>query len=234
MNTLTRNLKSQLQPFMALIAYKANYQEYYLESRPIENGRMGAGAPLTEGALNSLIKMLRQNEKVEIVNVGGIVPANLLFFSQSNSGHRKMVWYRPAEVREMHFASSLHIPDGQAQVPPLVYLATNDSLSVFALSSSKRPNGKTILYEPPFHNCSNSGSVCLGSAKTKLPKQMTYTALMEYYETLFWKSEFTHNGQAAAVGNLNLIWKEQVTKPDQPFNLKKLKATSSKLNSLLA
>jgi PRTRC genetic system protein B len=233
MNSLTKNLKSQLEPFLALIAYRANYHDYYLESRTIEQGRMGSAAPLTEATLNSLIKMLRQNEKTEVVNIGGVVPPNLLFFSQSSAGQRRMVWYQPAEAREMHFAQSLHITNGKAQVPPMVYIAQNDSLYVFALSSSKRPSEKSVLYEPPFHNCANSGAVCLGSAKTKLPKHMTYTAIMEYYETLFWKSEFTHNGQAAVAGNLNLIWKEQIAKPDQPFNLKKLKATPSKLESLL-
>lgn len=238
MNELTNKLTSRFVPQMALIVYACQdgYEKYYIESRPILDGNMGAGAPLTEKTYNLMVKGLedkQKKKKEQILSIGGAIPECLLYFNYEPE-RLKLIWHRPAEQRVMHFAENLHIPEGPAMVPPMLYVAEKGGLKVFALKDNKRPGEKTKLYIPPFHNCSSSGSVCLGSAKAKYPERLEYAKLMEYYEQLFWGSNFTHNGAAEAAGNLNLIWKSQITNPDQPFDLKLLKTAGTTFQSLLS
>lgn len=238
MNDLTNQLTSQYVPRMALVVYTCDrgYDSYYIESRPIIDGNMGAGAPLSEKTYNAIIEGLgdkQKKKKENALSIGGAVPEGLIYFNYEPN-HLKLIWHRPAELRGMNFSEGLHIPDGPAMVPPMLYVADNGTLKVFALKDNKRPSEKTKLYIPPFHNCSSSGSVCLGSAKAKFPEKLEFTKLIEYYEKLFWGSNFTHNGAAEAAGNLNLIWKSQIANPSQKFNLKLLKPSGIKFQSLFS
>ncbi|MDP3561738.1 MAG: hypothetical protein Q8R83_06145 [Legionellaceae bacterium] len=233
MNELTENMQLAYQPELAIVVYKRKeYSDYYLESRPIVAGQMGAGAPLQEKTLQGIIKAMESKNDDKPKEIGGVVPSNLLYFKNIN-GNLEMFWYRKAEKRPMYFVEHLNIPDGVAMVPPLLYITKGNGLTIFALRENKRPDEKSELFQPPFHNCSGLGSVCLGSAKVKYPASVTYQNLMEYYEKLFWGSAFTHNGAASATGNLNLIWKDQITNPKKPFDLSLLIKASKTYKDLL-
>jgi hypothetical protein len=50
----------------------------------------------------------------------------------------------------MYFVKNLEIPNGKAQVPAMLWFADKENLSVFALTSDKRPTEKTPCIMPIF------------------------------------------------------------------------------------
>lgn len=202
-------LKSKLVPTHALIFYKPNIvmeeNGAFVEHREIKNGKMGAAEPLEIKTLVRIMKTVEKYTKTQ-VNMSyphGEIPENLLY-SSSDLDCTKLVWYRKPEVRKMFFAESLGIPNGEIMVPGIVYMAKGNSLSVYAFKGSK-PKG--WLYMAPFFNVSDS--VCLGSAKVQKPKENTFVKWIEYWETMFWKSEFVHIlGTNPTKGNLATITKD--------------------------
>lgn len=180
----------------------------YLESHAVdEEGRILEGKPLKQETIQGMVEVLF-DERRNAVNIGGLLPPNLLAFDRLPGGHYKMIWYRPAERRNLFFAPQLRLKSGQAWVPPMVYAVERRGLNVYALLKDDRPTDKTKLCHAPFHNVNTAGEVCLGSAKVKKPETKTYLSLMEYWETMFWKSEFTHlaGQESPTKTNLNLLW----------------------------
>jgi PRTRC genetic system protein B len=207
----------------------------YFEAHEIDKaGRMLEGHPLRAETLAGIARIYHEETKPEIFE--GFFPECLLHFEPAlhTSGY-KMIWWRPACTQHLHFREDLHIPSGVAPVPAMVWSVKAGRLSVFALASDERPAADTKLLNAPFHNVSSSGGVCLGSAKAPRASR-NYQSQMEYWETLFWKSEFTHlNNQQTVKGNLNLIWKALIEKPGRSWaDLKLLLPSSVKsLNALL-
>jgi PRTRC genetic system protein B len=233
MRRLKEDLGNLFKPSMALIVYANDERRYYIESRRIsKKGTLGAGAPLSHSTIKELLKYYNdiyiKKNKEESVSIGGIIPDNVLYF---NSGsENKMIWFRPAETRRMYFVEDLNIPDGEANVPAMIYIQYGKNLKVFALDTDSKPALDTELFIPPYHNCSQDGSVCLGSAETRIPKNMTFDNLMEYWERLFWGSKFSHqNNDKSVLGNINLIWKDQIINPDKKFDANLLIKSGVKL-----
>jgi PRTRC genetic system protein B len=208
-NSRTTLLLSTYKPQLALMVYKADIEEYYLESHNVnEQGQIMEGKPLLQETLQSIVDVFF-DERKNMVNVKGLLPSNLLFFDVLPGGNYKMIWHRPAEIRVMHFAQQLKLPTNKTWVPAMIYKVDRRQLSVYALRSNNRPTEKTKMFRAPFHNVGEQGSVCLGNAKVKKPAVNTYTALQQYWEDLFWLSEFTHfNGSDKPVKtDLNKVWK---------------------------
>lgn len=79
-------------------------------------------------------------------------------------------------------------------------------MSVYAFMGSKP---KRKLYRAPFFNVYDDNHVCLGTAKAKKPKELTYKNIMTYWEQMFWGSEFAGLISANPVkGNLTTIMKQ--------------------------
>lgn len=56
MSRITDGLHDNLSPQMAIIVYQTEHNQFYLERRDIGKGnQMGAGTPLSEDCLSSLI-----------------------------------------------------------------------------------------------------------------------------------------------------------------------------------
>lgn len=210
MNHLTDNLLKIHPARLVIVAYAAkdNFEDVYLESHAVDEAvGILEGKPLKQETIQGIVDVFfdeRQNSS----SVTGLIPENLLAFSKLPGGHYNMVWYRPAEKRHLYFSAELNIKSGQAWVPPMVYEVNRNDLAVYALKGDGRPKEGAKLLRAPFHNVNINGDVCLGSAKVKPPAQKTYVNLMEYWETLFWRSEFTHlnGGDSPVKGNLNLLW----------------------------
>lgn len=127
----------------------------------------------------------------------------------------------------MYFAEDLGIPNGEMEVPGLVYSTDGSRLKVFAFKGSKP---KKVLFHAPFFNVSDH--VCLGSAKSSKPKEQSYQRWMLYWEEMFWKSEFTHIlGANPIKGNLSLITKDCIMN-NKPFPASQLKRTKNTLQNL--
>jgi PRTRC genetic system protein B len=198
-------------PSVAIIAYQGNEensQEWYLESHPIVNGEFMEGRPLQQETLHAMLELMYTKETAER-KVHRFIPANMLYGDVLQGGDYKFIWYRPEEKRSLFFSEKLELKNGEAWVPAMVYVASRKRLSVFALDSNDYPTEGTKLFRAPFHNVSENGSVCLGSAKANFPKAPSYANVMKYYEDLFWVSEFSHMTSSNFCKSPgNLVWKK--------------------------
>jgi PRTRC genetic system protein B len=206
MNARTDLLMSEFKPSLAIMIYN-NSNEYYLESHDInERGQVMAGKPLLQETIQGMIDVFF-DERQNVVNITGMLPENMLYFQAMPGGNYKMIWYRMAEIRVLHTAPQLKLPVDKTWVPPLIYVASSKQMEVYALKSNSRPKEKTKLYLAPFFNVNDDGDVCLGNARVQKPKVKTYSSLMQYWEDLFWLSEFTHiNGGEKTRSGLKAVW----------------------------
>ncbi len=215
MNNRTEILMSTYKPMLAIVAYASNTNgmssEYYLESHTInESGALLEGKPLLQETIQEMVDVFF-DERKNMAQIKGIIPDNLLSYEPLPGGNSRMVWYRPAEIRVVHFSAQLKISTGKVWVPAMLYVTEKNSLDVWALKSNTRPNAGTKLFKAPFFNVSDRGDVCLGSAQVAKPKDKTYENLMKYWEDLFWLSEFTHlNDSNKTKRDLTEVWKELV------------------------
>lgn len=202
MNNITKNLFEDLDPKMAIIVYKSEDEVFYLERRDIDKeGAMGVGIPMTEDCLTDIVKGLSATEK-DIVH--GPIPSYLLY-ADCRTGFNKYVWFRKEEKRKLYFKEDLDIDNGDMFVPGLVYCVCENTLSMYSYKG--RLTEKSKLFRAPFFNVSDS-SVCLGSANVQKPEDMTYENVIQYWEQMFWLSEFTHLlGGNPVKGNLSIITK---------------------------
>lgn len=213
MNELTRALTENLIPRLAVIVYRADTNGYYLESHDInEKGQLMAGKPLEQSSIQEIVDVFF-DERMNKVNIGGLIPANMLYYQHNPGGNYDMVWYRPAEKRVLHHAVQLKIATAPAWVPAMIYRVHRNDLYVYALKTDNRPTEKTRLCYAPFFNVADDGDVCLGNAKIKKPKEKTYENMMKYWEDLFWLSEFSHvNGKEKVRSkNLAAVWRSLIT-----------------------
>ncbi|MDR3142543.1 MAG: prokaryotic E2 ligase family D protein [Tannerellaceae bacterium] len=222
-------LTNRMTPEMAVIVYRnreftPSDEKYYLERRPIESGRMGAGVPLTEDCLSGIVEAVASNRKD--IAYGKVPPCML--YADPRPGKEKYVWYRKPEARRLFFAGDLGIPDGPMRVPGLVYMVRGKTLSLYAFKGS-RP--KKQLFRAPLFNV-GADSVCLGNAKAPKPDKLTYDAIICYWEKLFWQSEFTHiiNGNPVK-GNLSSITRNCI-ETGCSFPLDELIPVKTKLENL--
>lgn len=212
MNNRTESLLKLYNPSLAIVVYTTPKQEYYLESHAVdEKGMLLEGKPLKQETINDMVDFFF-NERKNRSEVTGVFPANMLSFEPLPGGKYTIIWYREAEARMLHFSKNLHIPSDIAWAPSLLYIASGDSLWIYALDSPARPVPGAQLYQAPFHNVGTDGRVCLGSAAVKKPERPTYENIIKYWEDMFWLSEFTHLAGTfnPTKSNLNLLWKEQI------------------------
>lgn len=194
---------------------KHGSSEYYLESHQIdEAGRVLAGKPLLQSTIQGIVDVFF-DENQNHSRITGYIPENILHYTPLPGGQYELMWYRTEEIRVLHFAAALKLTTGKAWVPPMLYRASRGGMDVYALKNNDRPvPGKTALFRAPFHNVSDLGDVCLGSARVKQPKTKTFESITRYWEDLFWLSEFTHlNGAKNPTKSpLGSVWKKLVAK----------------------
>lgn len=134
-------------------------------------------------------------------------------------GAGKMLWYAPAQRREIFFSCSnkklMQISGKEFPFPALLFLADKENLSVFLLRSSRRPDMKTALYEAPFWNVSKAGRICLPTGA----RNTFHT--MEEWEDIFYKSAFSHSGGASfKTGTVETIFPQLVKEKNAKFPVK--------------
>lgn len=215
MANITETLTADFTPKAGVIIYEGPGQYgspiYYLEYRDIIHGKMGAGKPLAQEAIQDIVGYFYQDNK-KGAEIRGVVPEELLACEYGPT-KKVLIWYNKPMVRPMYFTKGLHLPNGNAGQPGLIYIAEDNHLSMYAYKGDGRPDEDTKLYYVPYHNCSSTGKVCLGSGKVKRPTAITYSAVIKYYETYFWATEFSHlaDVNSRITGNVNTYWKKAVT-----------------------
>jgi len=230
MNKATELIENQFNPIMVLSLYatdRSDYSgDYYIESHEVDGkGRVLAGKPLAHETMDAILKGF-EDSRIKTKLTSGAIPPGLLY---ANVELQQYIWIVEPRKRILYFKKDLGIPNGEAFVPKMLFHAEGNSLHVFAVKSVKGKNA--ILYRAPFHNVGDLGDVCLGSAKTT-KKGNDFKAMLDYWETIFFASEFTHiNGGNPINGNVNTMWKKLI-KSGAKFDNKVLKPTSSKVIDL--
>ena len=177
----------------ALIVYSGNHydnngnQGAYAEIRPIQDGRMRAGKPISKEAIRKLLGAFDVQEAKKAQNPCGTIPDNLLYADPDNNTY---VWYTRPGQRNILFEAK-GMKSGVYHVPGMVYRLQGRHLSVWAFKGNK-PNGKTRLLHAPFFNVYESGNVCLGNATHEIEGPPTWQKILEHGETLFWGSRGSH------------------------------------------
>ena len=227
-------MRANIKPTDVLIFYKPDVNLHgdgqYVEHRKVRNGKMEAAHPLTVEDFSKLVATVSKYAKKDAGRsaLHGVIPRNLLYAS-SDLTNKRLIWYRGPEKRMVYFTKDAGIPNGEMWVPGLVYYALGETLHVFAFKGSKP---RDVLYEAPFYNV-NNGSVCLGSAKIRKPKDDTYEGWIEYWEQMFWKSEFSHiYGANPITDNLAVITKKCI-KEGCPFPTEVLVRSKTTLSNLI-
>jgi PRTRC genetic system protein B len=202
---------------------------YYVEIADVMNDKgkafVGAGRPLTQNTLQHLMAAAMEDGKRTLSTIKGLAPTNMLMLDQ-RPGRQLLAWWRPAEKRVMFLDKKQPF---KAEVPALLYVASQGTLSVAALKDNKRPLLTTKLMHAPFFNVYHDSKVCLGTVRA--PKNIEdIRETMEEWEKCFWSSEFTETVSGGYSNHqLNKWWRK---KKRQKFSPKKLKPTNKTLKQL--
>lgn len=170
----------------ALLVYQAQHGEQgFVSIHPVQHhedgASLGAGRLMTTGDLRSLIQSLCGSQGITYL------PPHVIAH-----GPNALAWYEPAQVRPLFFRTRdtlLNALSGRAYPqPPLLFIASDTTLRVYALPEDTRPTLDTHLMVAPYYN-TNQGRVCLGSMP--LPAQ-PHPNDTRAYSDAFFGSNFTH------------------------------------------
>jgi PRTRC genetic system protein B len=153
------------------------------EMTGVEEGQpaLAPGQLLTLEGLKEIQKALYRVQRLEVL------PPHVLAASPE-----RLVWFEPARLRVMFFnTANAYLNSLSAQSfpqPPLLFIAGERSLKVFALGKNERPTGSNPVFTAPYYNTTSSG-VCLGSMP--LPTLLSVHDTDAYSDAFFY-SAFTH------------------------------------------
>ncbi|MFA9188716.1 PRTRC system protein B [Flavobacterium magnesitis] len=236
-NDITENFGTLYHPKSALVFYetKGINTDMYVEHFDMDkNGDPINAHPLTVKEANLLAKSLQTDEEKNkaFLKPKGILPTNILQINPSEKG--TVLWYTKSQQRQLYFVDGLGIPNGKAQVPPMLWFANKNSLAVFALSSDRRPTQKTLLHYAPFFNVYENGNVCMGTVTIDIQNSATVEEFIQAWESYFFNSYFSHLlGEYNPVkGNCVTMWKDLIG-TDNPFPKEVLKPNNKTLKNLL-
>lgn len=147
------------------------------EGRPA----LAPGRLFTAAGLRDLHRSLYQQQRL------AVLPPHVLAVSPE-----RLAWFEPARPRVLFFRSGDPYLDGLSggsfPQPPLLFVAGERTLKVFALAGDERPAGTNPVFAAPYYNTS-AGGVCLGS--TPLPTSLVPDDTGGYAD-VFFHSAFTH------------------------------------------
>ncbi|MBK6616372.1 PRTRC system protein B [Ottowia sp.] len=116
------------------------------------------------------------------------IPDSLL----ASSSAALVWWRRPGPERvwfKTHAEDALQDRTGIVPHPALVFAATMGGWFVWAVKGAERPSLDTALYQAPYLNTYEDGSLCQGNVV--LPKTLDASVTIEF-ERAFFGSRFTH------------------------------------------
>lgn len=224
------------EPKSALVFYESlDKNEMYVEHFDMDrNGNPINAHPLTVNEAEALAKSLIVDEEIEkaFLKSKGILASNVLQIDPSKKG--SVIWYTKAQQQQLYFVKNLEIPNGKAKVPAMLWIADKENLSVFALSSDKRPTEKTLLHYAPFFNVYTDGNVCMGTVDIKIKNSASAEEFIEQWENYFFNSYFSHlvGGHNPIDGNLVNLWKKLLDS-NEAFPNELLKKNNKTLKNLL-
>lgn len=191
--------------------------------------------PLSVKEAGMLAKSLkvtgRKKKETPFLTPAGLMGNHILHLDPQKG---RAIWYTKPKPRQLHFTERLGIPDGIAQVPAMLWLAGRNRLCVFALRHHRRPGMGTKLYNAPFFNVYENGSVCMGDVDVKIKDTASLEAFTASWESYFFGSYFSHLMESynPIDGNCVSLWQGLVG-TDRPFPNEVLKPNRLTLQNLL-
>lgn len=191
-NDITQDFGTLYHPKSALVFYetKGRTTDIYVEHFDMDkNGNPINAHPLTVREANILVKALRteKDKDKDFLKPNGILPTNILYLNPSTE-KGTVIWYTKAQQRKLFFVDGLQIPNGKAYAPPMLWKASKNSLTVYALASDRRPTDKTKLYYAPFFNIYEDGKVCMGTVSVDIKKSASVEEFIQAWEHYFFNS----------------------------------------------
>ena len=234
---ITGNFGILYHPKSALVFYQADKStsDMYVESFDMDkNGNLANAHPLSVREANRLSKMLkvRSNEERSFLKPQTILSSNILYIDSSEKG--RVVWFTKAQQKELFFVENLEIPNGKANVPPLLWIADKQGLKIFALLSDERPDEATNVFYAPFFNVYQNGNVCMGSVDVKIKNSASLEEFIENWENCFFNSYFSHLmlNHNPVKGNCVNLWKKLI-ESNEPFPINVLVDANLNLKNVL-
>src|SRR5690554_1595020 len=225
------------EPKSALVFYQSLDKDtaMYVEHFDMDKGGSPINAhPLTVNEAKALAKSLQIDEEIDktFLKPRGILPTNILHINPSKNG--SVVWYTKAQERQLYFVDNLGIPNGVARVPAMLWIANKSSLSVFALTTNRRPTAETSLCYAPFFNVYEDGAVCMGTVDINIKNSASVEEFTTAWEDYFFNSYFSHllRSYNPIKGNCVNLWKK-LTKTGEIFPMDVLKKNNKTLKNLL-
>lgn len=234
---ITKEFGMLYYPISALVFYQGKEKDAtktYVEHFDMDSkGNPINAHPLSVEEAKALAESLHTEEEIDraFLKSEGILPINILHINASSG---TVLWYTKEQQRQLYFVNGLDISNGKAQVPPMVWLADKNSLAVFALTTDRRPNEKTLLHYAPFFNIYENGKVCMGSVTIDIKNSASVEEFTQAWETYFFNSYFSHllGGYNPIKGNCVSLWKDLIN-TQNPFPKEVLKKTNRTLKHLL-
>lgn len=237
-NDITASFGTLYHPKSALVFYEtkgANTDVYVEHFDMDKNGNPINAHPLTEREAKVLAKSLQTEKDKDngFLKSNGILQTNILHINP-NKDKGAVLWYTKAQKRQLYFVNGLDIPNGMTYVPPMIWYANKNSLSVFALTSDRRPTEKTPLYLAPFFNIYEDGKVCMGTVNISIKNSASVEEFTTAWEDYFFNSYFSHllGRNSPIKGNCVNLWKELI-QTGKPFPKEVLKKNNKTLKNLL-
>lgn len=212
-----------LNPKTAFILYEGAGQSFAMQHKvEVANGVpvLGAGHPASREGLVSALTVMKQS----MPYVTKILSPNILASSPD-----VLIWWCAAGQHSVFSkAKATGQKSFQFHHPALVFAVANGRLFVKTLSTNKRPDAKTKLYESPFYNCYVGGAVCTGNGR--LPDTIGPDSI-KHWEAFWWQSSFTHaNGTSKSLTKypkgIDALWSDMAKGKINTFDKKWLVPTT--------
>lgn len=198
--------EATITPTKALVLYTKGYCEMHsiYQSNNSEY-ILGPGAPVTKDFLLSL-KPYTENVKI-LETRAEVFPPNLLFLDNKPQG-RRIVWFVKPDIRSILFTESTKIDSCTCRTVPLVFDYRYNHLYIYAIKNNSCAENieEKLLFQAPFFNTQEDGSVCMGTAEVDT-EDLTIKEAINQIETAFFSSYFSHKSGAKAKVSLERYWK---------------------------
>jgi PRTRC genetic system protein B len=240
MNTPITNITEQFGqvyfPVNALLFYRhaLNNEEVYIEKLDCNRrGRLINAHPLSEREIGHLAALFRsqQKQKDRYLTCDGLLPDYLLYL---NAASKTVMWYTPKQCFTLYFTKSLHLKNGEINLPALIWKATASELFVFAAAVPHKPTVNAELFYAPFYNLHDNGRVCMGTVQVDMTHCKNVEELISAWQGYFFNSKFSHliSEQHPTKTPLGDLY-QQLMASQRPFPEKELRSTGKTLQQLI-
>src|SRR5262245_22119634 len=180
------------------------------------------GVGVSIGAVEELVKALASTNQDKAERV--IMSPNILSISLTH-----VLWWKPSHVSQIFFSGhkTLSRLSGKFVTHPnLLFLATPQDLSVFALAQERRPMLDTPLFQAPYLNVWENGRICRGTGKYP---SIFGPGTIDVFERAFFDTNFTHSNREHLCNHprgVTEFWRDLVGKRKKKVPVRWLLATN--------